>query len=455
MSEGNCARHLRLRPAVFVATGADGQVALLRGAGWGEHIGVLSAGQRELLGELAADEHPEAALLDRFGPGTAALLDRLRAGGWLTARLSFRNRSLITVRPLGPHLEPRAAPLRAPRLSRFALMRRAGDELVLESPRCRASVEIHDLDVLTVLHRMAGSAEPCVPAGLTAGVVAELVGELAWYGFVRDAEEDMRADLTTEQWSPHELWFHARSRAGYHDEPFGLTRWADGRHAPLPARRAPWAVEAALPLPVPDGAERAGMPFAAVLEARRSVREPDDEHPLTVAQLGEFLHQAAGVRRVLRDDRNEVSLRPSPSGGALHGLEIYPVVTQVTGLASGMYHYDPFGHRLEPVPAAEPAVRQLVWRAAEAAGGGRSPHVLLVCTARFGRVMWKYQSMAYALILKDLGALLQTMYLVATAMNLAPCAIGTGDSDLFAQATALNPLEEASVGEFMLSSRTT
>jgi hypothetical protein len=62
--------------------------------------------------------------------------------------------------------------------------------------------------------------------------------------------------------------------------------------------------------------------------------------------------------------------------------------------------------------------------------------------------MWKYQGMAYALILKDLGALLQTMYLVATAMNLAPCALGSGDTDLFAEATGLNPLEEASVGEF-------
>jgi SagB-type dehydrogenase family enzyme len=79
--------------------------------------------------------------------------------------------------------------------------------------------------------------------------------------------------------------------------------------------------------------------------------------------------------------------------------------------------------------------------------------VLLILAARFSRVMWKYQGMAYALILKDTGALMQTMYLVATAMNLAPCAVGAGDTDLFAQATSLNPLQEASVGEFTLSSR--
>jgi SagB-type dehydrogenase family enzyme len=61
--------------------------------------------------------------------------------------------------------------------------------------------------------------------------------------------------------------------------------------------------------------------------------------------------------------------------------------------------------------------------------------------------------MGYALVLKDLGALMQTMYLVATAMGLAPCAIGSGDAAVFARATGLDPLAESSVGEFALSTR--
>jgi SagB-type dehydrogenase family enzyme len=79
--------------------------------------------------------------------------------------------------------------------------------------------------------------------------------------------------------------------------------------------------------------------------------------------------------------------------------------------------------------------------------------VLLIVAARFQRVMWKYASMAYALILKDVGVLYQTMYLVATAMNLAPCAIGCGNADLFAQATGTDYWAESSVGEFLLGSR--
>jgi len=61
--------------------------------------------------------------------------------------------------------------------------------------------------------------------------------------------------------------------------------------------------------------------------------------------------------------------------------------------------------------------------------------------------------MAYALVLKDVGVLLQTFYLVATAMGLAPCALGGGDSDLFARASGLDWLVEGAVGEFVLGSR--
>jgi hypothetical protein len=40
---------------------------------------------------------------------------------------------------------------------------------------------------------------------------------------------------------------------------------------------------------------------------------------------------------------------------------------------------------------------------------------------------------------------------VATALGLAPCAIGTGDTQVFAQASGLDFSEESSVGEFALS----
>jgi SagB-type dehydrogenase family enzyme len=60
--------------------------------------------------------------------------------------------------------------------------------------------------------------------------------------------------------------------------------------------------------------------------------------------------------------------------------------------------------------------------------------------------------MAYAATLKNVGVLYQTMYLVATAMGLAPCALGAGNADLFAAAVGTDYYAESSVGEFMLGS---
>ncbi|MBR8834884.1 MAG: nitroreductase family protein [Stigonema ocellatum SAG 48.90 = DSM 106950] len=59
---------------------------------------------------------------------------------------------------------------------------------------------------------------------------------------------------------------------------------------------------------------------------------------------------------------------------------------------------------------------------------------MLVILTRFQRLSWKYEAIAYSLILMYIGILYQTMYLVATAMNLAACAQGSGNADLFARA---------------------
>ena len=76
--------------------------------------------------------------------------------------------------------------------------------------------------------------------------------------------------------------------------------------------------------------------------------------------------------------------------------------------------------------------------------------VLVLLGARFARMSWKYESMAYATVLKDVGVVYQTMYLVTCAMGLAGCALGGGNSDLFAAAAGTDYYEESSVGEFVL-----
>ena len=73
--------------------------------------------------------------------------------------------------------------------------------------------------------------------------------------------------------------------------------------------------------------------------------------------------------------------------------------------------------------------------------------------ARFGRTAWKYEGIAYALVLQEVGVLYEAMYLTATAMGLAPCARGFFDEHRFAKAVGIDPLAEAPVGGFLLGSR--
>ena len=63
---------------------------------------------------------------------------------------------------------------------------------------------------------------------------------------------------------------------------------------------------------------------------------------------------------------------------------------------------------------------------------------------------WKYSSLAYALILKNVGVLIQTLYLMATDMGLGGCAIGSTDIDLFAKMTGIEFHVEGPVGQFAL-----
>jgi SagB-type dehydrogenase family enzyme len=447
-------QRMRLRPQVYLAFRPNGELALLHSNHRGERIGRLTEGRLAALRALSTNWHTEqelcAIMANYDGRTDSALLRRLITDGWLSVRFEYAERVLFTIRPLGPNPKPLPALPVAPRLSRFALLRRQSDALVLESPLARAVIVVHDRDVLTLVHQLAGQGLDPNAVSLPEAVITELIMALSWHGFVHEAEEDSSPGLASEQWMPHELLFHSRSRGGYHDEPFGRTLWAAGRFEPLLARHEPFG-GTAITLPKPSATPYPSL--TSVLESRRSIRGQDAEHPLTLEQLGEFLHHGARVQAIHVDEIQEVSQRPTPSGGALHSLEVYPVVTNVAGLPAGMYHYDPFDHLLEPLPRRDFPLSQLVARAAAAAGGSAPPQVLLIISCRFGRVMWKYQSMAYALVLKEVGALFQTFYLVATAIGLAPCALGTGDVELFARATGLDPMVESSVGEFMLGSR--
>ncbi len=202
-------------------------------------------------------------------------------------------------------------------------------------------------------------------------------------------------------------------------------------------------------------------PYAHVQAQRRSILEYD-ARPLTARQLGEFLFRVGDTARYWRSEAHSSSGKVGqyvtgghiPTGGGLHELKYYLLINACRNLSNGLYRYDPRHHRLRRLSGPTRETELLLLEAATTAGIPRETlQVHLILTAYFARLSGRHGSSAHALILKDVGVVYQTMYLAATAMGLAPCGLGCGDSDLLARAARFADDAEVSVGEFLLGSR--
>lgn len=257
--------------------------------------------------------------------------------------------------------------------------------------------------------------------------------------------EESRGPLA--HWEPHDLRFHLRSRRGRNGAPVGATYHLAAVVPPEPAVRE--ATGPVLPLP---RSRRVSGPEPTLTQALEARRSRYGVAPLAFDELGELLYRTCRVTGEIEVAGERYLHKLYPSGGSLHSLEVYVIPVRCVGLELGIYRYLGVEHALCRAGDAGTDVDLLLEEARRGTGGRLPdvPSVLLVITARFRRVARKYQSMAYSLILKEVGALLQTLYLGATAMDLAPCAIGTGDADRFARAAGLDFYEETSVGEMVL-----
>jgi SagB-type dehydrogenase family enzyme len=225
----------------------------------------------------------------------------------------------------------------------------------------------------------------------------------------------------------------------------------------LPAVRRSWPgqkIDLRELSPVPAAAS----PAASLLHERHSVRSFDEQRPITLAELARFLD---GTARVVSTWQNTVDLgnvrpvvdyamRPYPAAGAAYELELYLAVEQCGGLDRGFYHYDAGGHALVPIDVRPQELEALLTEARVSMDAPGTPQVVITIAARFSRISWKYSSLAYALILKDVGVLIQTLYLMTTDMGLGGCAIGSTNIDLFARMTGIDFHVEGPVGQFAL-----
>lgn len=186
------------------------------------------------------------------------------------------------------------------------------------------------------------------------------------------------------------------------------------------------------------------------LDRRKTVRTFDSSRPMDVERLATLLYYVFGCHGYTRFSREVISLRKtSPSGGSLHPIEAYPLVFNVEGLETGLYHYDVERHALELLTelSRTKAEAMAVQMASGQAYVGTA-HAIIVMTARFFRSFWKYRrnSRTYGVILKDAGHLSQTFYLVATDLGLASFYTGTINGPKIERVLGLDGFEEGAIG---------
>jgi SagB-type dehydrogenase family enzyme len=150
---------------------------------------------------------------------------------------------------------------------------------------------------------------------------------------------------------------------------------------------------------------------------RRSVREYSDQ-PMALEELSRLLHYGGGITAERWGNR----LRAAPSAGALYPIEVYPVIHRVQGLEPGLYHYRVQDHALELLRTAD--LTGEIVRHGLAQGFLGEANLVLVLTAIFQRLRWKYQERTYRYALLEAGHLGQNVYLAATSMGMGACAVG-------------------------------
>jgi SagB-type dehydrogenase family enzyme len=464
--------HARLNERVTLEADADGNVAagldgqlferMKLGAGAAKRALALQTGLpvRSLASPRGAIDKQVALLVRRLA--RRGLLEyglpRARGGG-----------DLVAIEPQIEDYWPQTAKLGANdtvALSRFAYLRRRGTDLVLESPRSAALFRINDPKTVAAIMSLSRPQRIADLRRQRGFVGLELLGLLVDCNIifkVAAGSEGLRSsegDANLVVWDFHDLLFHGRSTEGRHANPMG------GRYAFVGVIPPPPAVQARVRGPEIDLQQFTASSvepisqFTKLLRERHSTRDFDADRPITITELAKFLDHAARVQWKWTTPLDfgdgsfgpeiDYTRRPYPSAGASYELELYLAVANCQGLEKGFYHYDADRHALVSIQVRAQELARLLASAQFAMDAAAPPQILITVAARFNRVSWKYSAIAYSLILKDVGVLLQTLYLVATDLDLGGCAIGTCNIDLLSKMTDQEFHVEGPVGQFAL-----
>ncbi len=170
----------------------------------------------------------------------------------------------------------------------------------------------------------------------------------------------------------------------------------------------------ALPEPRHDG----GVSVEEAILRRKSVRDYASQ-ALTLNDVSQLLWVAQGITDPAADPR------VVPSAGATYPLEVYVVIGSVTGVAPGIYRYEPEGHQLLKVVLGDK--RQELAGAAMGERFVAEAAIDIVITAVYERTTARYGGRGIRYVHMEVGHAAQNVYLQAVALDLGTVVVGAFD----------------------------
>lgn len=337
-------------------------------------------------------------------------------------------------------------------LSRYAVVRREGDFLILEQPVSGFSVPIRKPEILQLLfsfvqptdpHKLLENQNPS-----SKSVLSKLIDFLREKSVLVAAEKVRTTDhAASDLWQFHDLYFHTQSRRGSNLAALGATYRFGSNHSPENHRRDKMWIGEKINLPETGSNNGNGKSntLSEALEKRTTSYYPS---ALKLNALNSLLAKSLRIKKVGGDS---LVKKYYPSGGSLHSIETYLAIYNCDDLSSGFYYYDALKHSLVGISNQQTLLDSILKNAQTAMGRDDLPAAVLVFSSRFGRVFRKYESLGYRLILIELGAIFQTLYLLAAELNLSVCGLGAGNSTEFSASLNLDYFKETSIGEFVIN----
>jgi SagB-type dehydrogenase family enzyme len=179
--------------------------------------------------------------------------------------------------------------------------------------------------------------------------------------------------------------------------------------------------------------------LGAVMRERVSTRQFAAES-IEFRDLATLLHYSNGFR-VDGKNGHSPGHRNAPSSGNLGSVEVFPIALRVSGVQPGIYHFDTVGHFLSLVRTGEFAtwLREYVLYQREFSNAA----LALVLVGSVERVLMKYGTRGYRLVLLDVGHVSENAQLVATALGLRVCATAGFIDDELNRALGIDGISSA------------